>query len=178
MKKFLVLCLSFTINACGAQQSGSQLNVTTECEISFKRLNECALETSGYALTAQVIAEDIAADEKLISGLTVNTNDMVQNLTLTEGTTLIDGDIGSIMFTDIDFDDVPDLAITTSFGTPNLYLDYWRYDTRTKKYIPIGNHPQLIINRAKKTITTTVKLDAGSYKTTEWHWVDGKLEQL
>ncbi len=178
MKNILVLCLSLTINACGAQQSESQLNVTTECEISFKMMNGCTLEKPGYALTAQVIAEDITADEKLISGVTVKINDMVQNLTLTESTTLIDGDIGSIIFTDIDFDDVPDLAITTSFGTPNLYLDYWRYDTRTKKYIPIGNHPQLIINRAKKTLTTTVKLDAGSYKTTEWRWVDGKLEQL
>jgi hypothetical protein len=177
MKNILVLCLSFTINACGAQQSGSHSNVSTECEISFEKLDRCTLEASGYALTAQVKTEDIAPDEKLILGLTVNVNDRVQKLTLTEGTTLLDGDIGSIVFTDIDFDNVPDLAITTSFGTPNLYLDYWRYDTLTKEYVPIGNHPQLNIDCAKKTITTTVKLDAGRYESTEWHWVDGKLER-
>jgi len=58
---------------------------------------------------------------------------------------------------------------------PNL--DYWVFNVQQKKYLSIGNYPQLIINKQNKTLKATVKNNAENYQTTEWRWNNDKLEK-
>jgi hypothetical protein len=178
MKKLLIICTLIFVNACEAQPKKTGTTETSvECNISFENLEQCVYKSSNHEVTVNVASESIAEDEKLITKLAVNTNSIQQILDISPGTTLLDGDLGYISFSDINFDDVPDLAITTSFGAPNLYLDYWVFNVQQKKYISIGNYPHLIIDEDKKTLKATVKSSAENYQTTEWRWNNNKLEK-
>ena len=175
MKKIIFLAL-LSIHACEAQPDTAHQAVERECEISFQKFGPCTLKTSEYKISAKIITEDIAEDEKLISAVAIKNNNVVQTLSITEGTSMLDGDVGYVSFSDINFDNIPDLAVPTSFGTPNLYLDYWVFDAQQKKYSFVGNYPQLSIDKTKKIITTRVKESAASYQVTQWNWKEGNLE--
>ena len=175
MKKAIFLVL-FAVQACEAQQDTADQTMEKECEISFEKFDQCSFQAPSYEISAKVIAEDVAEDEKLISSVIIKNNSIEQTLPITEGTSMLDCDIGYISFSDINFDNIPDLAVPTSFGTPNLYLDYWVFDEQQKKYIFVGNYPQLSIDKAKQIITTRVKESEANYNVTEWHWKEGALE--
>lgn len=179
MKKILIICTLVFVNACAAQpnKNGTEQG-NVECDVSFHKLEQCVYRFSNHEVAVKVASENIAEDEKLLTNLSVKTNDTQQVLTISPDTSMLEGDIGYISFADINFDGVPDLAITTSFGAANLYLDYWIFNVQQKKYLPIGNYPQLIINEQKKTLKATVKSSADDYKVTEWRWTNDKLEQL
>ena len=126
MRKKLILCTLLFINACDAQPKQNQISeAQTECEFSFKELKTCTYKTSTYDIKVSIESEIVAEDEKTIKKIITKVNNIEQILPVSPDTSLLDGDIGYISFADINFDKVPDLAITTSFGTPNLYLDYW-----------------------------------------------------
>lgn len=176
MKKAVFLILFF-VQACEAQQDTFDQALEKECEISFGKFDQCSFKTPSYEISVDVITEDVAEDEKLISAVVIKNNSTEQTLPVTEATSMLDGDIGYISFSDINFDSVPDLAIPTSFGTPNLYLDYWVYDSQKQGYEYVGNFPQFSIDKTKKIITTRVKESAADYQVAEWHWKEGKLER-
>lgn len=176
MKKLILLML-FAVQACEAQQETNTHVTKKECEISFGKFEECSFKTPLYEISVDVVTEDAGEDEKLISAVAIKNNNVEQTLPVTEATSMLDGDIGYISFSDINFDGVPDLAIPTSFGTPNLYLDYWVFDPGKRKYEYVGNFPQFSIDKAEKIITTRVKESAADYQVTEWHWNKGKLEK-
>lgn len=85
------------------------------------------------------------------------------------------GDIGIVSFADINFDNVPDIAISTSFGVANQYFDYWTYNPKSGKYTSVGNHPRLNPNPADKTLTANVKLNAAAYQSQKYVWDRDKL---
>ena len=68
-----------------------------------------------------------------------------------------------------------DIALTTSFGLANLYLDYWVYNTDTNKYIYIGNKVKLNINSKTRTLSNTVKVSASRYDKNTYVWEGFKL---
>jgi hypothetical protein len=177
-KTFIIIGFVF-VSACEAQPKKSNITeASVECNFSFENLDQCVYKSQLYEVTVNVASENIADDEKLITSLSVKTNNLHQVLTISHDTTILDGDLGYISFSDINFDGVPDLAITTSFGAPNLYLDYWVFNVQQEKYVSVGNYPQLIINEQKKTLKTTVKNNAENYRTKEWHWRQDKLEKI
>ena len=178
MTKKLILCSLLFINSCGAQPNENYAaEAKVECEFSFQKLNKCPHKTLEHDLTVTIESENIAEDEKLIKAVKVDVNSIQQTFAVSPDTTLLDGDIGYISFADINFDKIPDLAITTSFGTPNLYLDYWVYDTKQKKYTPVGNYPKFTINEKKKTLSAKVKSNAENYQNIEWSWNGNTLQK-
>ncbi len=170
---FPLLPLLF-LQPCLAQEINT-LNNT--CEFSFEKLDPCSYQINSKPITVTIKSTNIADDEKLITQLVTNVNENSQTLTVIENTSLLEGDIGYISFSDINFDDVPDLAITTSFGTPNLYLDYWVFDSATKQYVYVGNYSEFTLDKKNQTVTTTVKDGADSYTTTKWYWKGTELKQ-
>ncbi|MGM8224970.1 XAC2610-related protein [Cellvibrio sp. ARAG 10.3] len=176
MKKAVFLILIF-VQACEAKQDTFDQALEKECGIAFGKLDECSFKTPSYDISVAIITEDVAEDEKLISAVVIKNNSTKQTLPVTEATSMLDGDVGYISFSDINFDSVPDLAIPTSFGTPNLYLDYWVYDVQKQAYEYLGNFPQFSIDKKRKIITTRVKESAAEYQIAEWHWNKGKLER-
>jgi hypothetical protein len=178
MKNKLILCSLLFVNACDAQPKQNQISAAqTECEFSFKELRPCTYNTSAYDIKVSIGSEIVADDEKIIRKIITNVNDIEQVLPVSADTSILDGDLGYISFADINFDKVPDLAVTTSFGTPNLYLDYWIYDVKQKKYISVGNYPKFTINENKKTLSATIKSNAETYQNIEWSWNNNKLEK-
>lgn len=132
MKKITLLSILF-LNICNAQAKENYLNETkAECQFSFQSITECPYKTPEYAVVVNIESEKIANDEKSIKKINVSINGSQQTLMVSQDTSILDGDIGYISFADINFDNVPDLALTTSFGTPNLYLDYWIFDPKLK----------------------------------------------
>ena len=72
------------------------------------------------------------------------------------------------------FDSVPDIAITTSFGLADLYIDYLVYDTIKKKYSYVGNFTQFNIHN-NKILSNVVKISAAKYKNMVYSWKGFKL---
>jgi hypothetical protein len=101
-----------------------------------------------------------------------------QTLVVSPDISILAGDIGYVLFPDINFDSNPDLAVTTSFGTPNLYLDYWVFDPTQQKYIFVGNYPKFDINTKTKTLGATIKDSAEQYQTIDWKWNGNSLKRM
>jgi len=86
-----------------------------------------------------------------------------------------DRDTGYIKNKDINFDGHADIAITTSFGTPNLYFDYWVYDTKEEGFIYVGNYGDFDIDIDKKILLTNEKINAANYKKSSYQWQGNTL---
>ena len=174
MNRYLPLLSFLFLQACIAQEENSKNDI---CEFSFDEMMPCTFYNNNIEITTAIKATDIAEDEKLVDQLEVHMGKTKQTLKITENTSLLAGDIGFISCADINFDNQPDLAITTSFGTPNLYLDYWVFNLATQKYEYVGNYSEFTLDTKNKTITTTVKDNAESYTTTKWYWQGTELQQ-
>ena len=70
------------------------------------------------------------------------------------------------------------MALTTSFGTANLYLDYWLFDSSTKKFIFVGNFSQFKIDKKNKTLTSIEKQNAARYVTKVFQWKGVTLHEI
>ena len=149
-------------------------NNAETCDITFKNIGSCSYKD----ITVSVDAKVLSSDEKLLQRLNVIESGNKFVLNIVKDTTIIDGDKGYISFKDINFDNVPDLAITTSFGLANLYMDYWVYDTVKNEYAYIGNYAKFEINLKNKTLANIVKVSAAKYKNTKYSWNGFKLVEL
>jgi hypothetical protein len=179
MKLISIIFGILFFNACDAQHKKTETKYTnTECNFSFEELNQCSYRYQSYEIIIDFTSESIAEDERKITELLVKLNGIQQILKTSPDTTLFDGDIGHISFSDINFDGIPDLAITTSFGTSNLYLDYWVFNIQQKKYIFVGNYPQFTIDDNEKKLKATIKNNAADYQSVEWHWKSDTLEKV
>ncbi|MDH5447000.1 MAG: hypothetical protein OEY52_15745 [Gammaproteobacteria bacterium] len=140
------------------------------CDIEFKGLHKCNLKQGDLSMSAELVTRKLADDEKLLESITITRNGIKHQLKISPDTTFLEGDIGYISFDDINFDGIPDAAITTSFGTPNLYLDYWVYVTKAKHYKKIGNYSRFKLDPVSKTVSTITKINAANYKKVRYKW--------
>jgi hypothetical protein len=102
-------------------------STSLECSFSGEK-PACAYSANGQVVNVSIVTKKVADNEIELTAAVVSVNGKEQILQLTEDTSMIDGSIGIVTFDDINFDGVPDLGISTSFGTANSYLDYWICD--------------------------------------------------
>lgn len=165
------------VAACSAAEppKTSAHNESVECEFSFHELDSCGYQSKDTEIKVQIKTAAIEEDELGLMALSVENNHKKFTLNISPDTTLLEDDIGFILFADINFDSIADLAITTSFGVANLYFDYWVYQPETAEYIYIGNLPKLMLDPATKTVTTKIKLNAASHEQNIFIWKDDAL---
>lgn len=160
----------------GCSESGVQAApVDVECTFEFSAQPVCSFKKSKHAFKVALTTKRLADTEVALTHAKVVTDDKQHVLSLSPDVSMTPGDIGIVSFADINFDDVPDLAISTSFGVANQYFDYWTYDAKSAKYRFLGNYPRLNPIPADKALTATVKLNAAGYETQKYFWDKGKL---
>lgn len=145
--------------------------ITEDCEIRFSTRQICEYK----GVSAKLIMTPLEVDEMSLNSIEIINKHNTQKLNVSPDISLIEGEKGYISFKDINFDGYPDLAITTSFGVANLYLDYWIYDVANKQYVFIGNYSQFNLNKKDKTLSNTVKVSAAEYLNNTYTWSAYKL---
>lgn len=155
----------------GCSNVAESISLASVCEFDFHKLSQC--RHGDYQVSIQT--SPLADDEIQLKTLLLNYKGKQYSLEITADTSLLDGDRGIIAFDDINFDGIADIAISTSFGLANQYMDYWVYDAAKKRFNKIGNHAHFSLNPADKTLSNTVKIDAANYQKNIYSWQDGKL---
>ena len=90
MKKLLIICTLIFVNACAAQPNkNGATEANIECDVSFHKLEQCVYKTSNNEVAVKVASESIAEDEKLLTKLSVKTNDIQQELTISPDTSML-----------------------------------------------------------------------------------------
>jgi hypothetical protein len=168
MNKLSLLFFTVLMGCAHVSKSGKSEPL---CEFELAKLKQCTYQD--YMVNIQSSA--IASDEIVLTSLTVDSKGKKHVLSISADTSLLEGDRGFISFDDINFDGIADIAITTSFGLANLYLDYWVYDKATKTFVKIGNYTQFTRNADTKTLTNQVKGNAASYQKHEYYFNGFKL---
>lgn len=142
-----------------------------KCHFSYSDNGVCEFDQSKVSL----LLEPIADDEKLITGIIVERNNKTHQLKLAEETILLTGDMGVILSDDINFDGFEDLAISTSFGLANLYLDYWIFDAQSQVYKYVGNYSKFSLDIKSKTVSSRVKHNAAKVELHHYRWHGNNL---
>jgi len=170
--RLLIITFMLVISGCSdATEKTQHIENSETCEFSFKNMGPC--EHKDIMVNFDI--KNVAMDEKLFLRLNVQNQDKKHSLSISKDTSILDGDKGYISFADINFDSIPDISITTSFGLANLYLDYWVYDSVNKKYSYVGNFAAFKINNKNKTLSNVVKSSAVDYINTTYIWNGFKL---
>ncbi|MFK5947345.1 MAG: hypothetical protein QM500_01080 [Methylococcales bacterium] len=165
--KIFIISLIFIFSSCtSATENGKDSVVGDVCDIFFKELGPCAYKK----ITVNISIEIIAADEKLLKTLEVINDDKTHSLQIENEVSMLDGDRGYVSFSDINFDGYPDIAITTTFGLANLYLDYWVYKPRSHKYKYLGNYAKFKLNAKLNTLSNVIKVNAAKYDNNTYLW--------
>ncbi|HEJ83856.1 MAG TPA: hypothetical protein ENO25_04745 [Desulfobacteraceae bacterium] len=168
----LILGIFFVLLAgCG---NAADAPADIECEITFDILDACQYQGTKISL----VTEGLAVDEKKLVKLKVDRNGRRHVLSITPDTSILAGDKGYILFEDVNFDGTPDLAVSTSFGLVNQYLDYWVYDKANDKYVYLGNHARFSLNAKDKTLSNEVKINAATYDRNTYSWDSGVLKRV
>lgn len=157
--------------SAGLQPHASNVN----CTFRFNPEPVCSFKADQHAIEVKIITKNLADTEIALIQAKVVTNGKHDIVSISPDVSMNAGDIGIVSFADINFDNIPDIAISTSFGVANQYFDYWTYDPGSKKYTSVGNHPRLNPNPADKTLTANVKLNAATYQSQKYVWDRGKL---
>ena len=174
----LLILASLLIAGCSESMGlGSVKNTDVECTFQFSTEPVCSYTKDRYNIKVSLTTKKSADDEIALTNAKVNLNGKRHTLTVSPDTTMMQGNIGIISFADINFDGIPDIAVSTSFGLANQYFDYWVYDPKTKRYHSVGNYPKLIANPVDKILSVSVKASAASYQTMKYFWDGDKLVQ-
>lgn len=148
----------------------------TECVFEFSATPTCSYIEGSLSIQLTLVTTKIADNEIELSQANVAIEGKQHELRLSADTSMTEGNKGSVLFDDISFDGMPDLAVSTSFGTANQYLDYWIYDPAAKEYASVGNFPRLVPDAATKTLKADVRMNAASHETQVYAVVGNKLE--
>lgn len=163
------------MSGCGESAGVQPTPVAVECTFELSAQPVCSFKKGKHAFEVALATKRLADTEVALTRAKVVADDKQHVLSLSPDVSMTTGDIGIVSFADINFDNVPDLAISTSFGVANQYFDYWTYDPKNAKYHSLGNYPRLNANPADKTLTASVKLNAAHYETRKYFWDKGRL---
>jgi hypothetical protein len=166
------ICLTACNNAVGVEPLS---NAGTECLFKFNAKPVCTYQYDKHTISVLLITKLIAENEMELSQAAVEMDGIKTIQNISPDTSMLDGDIGIVLFDDINFDGTPDLAISTSFGVANQYFDYWVRDNASGKYLSLGSLPKLSLNKTSKTLEATVKLNAANYEKQVYEWLGNNL---
>jgi len=171
-----LLFASILIAGCSESAGIEPANTSsTECTFQFGAEAVCSYKAGKHVVKASLVTKKLADDEIALIQANVVFDGKHHALSISPDISMIAGDIGIISFADINFDNIPDIAVSTSFGVANQYFDYWAYDPKSGNYNSIGNYPKLSTNPTDKTLTANIKLDAATYQPQKYSWDGGKL---
>lgn len=162
------------VNAAGTATVANAAN--TECVFEFSAAPACSYVEGPLSIQLSLAATRIADNEIELTQADVALEGKRHQLKLSADTSMTEGNKGSVLFDDISFDGMPDLAVSTSFGTANQYLDYWIYDPVAKEYASVGNFPRLVPDPTTKTLKADVRMNAASHETQVYGVVGNRLE--
>ena len=169
--KIISILLFCVVSACTNASETSTSQAGKECPISLAKLGPC---THGD-IKVSIVAKNLESDEKLLQQLNVEYKGKTFTLAITKDTSILEGDNGFVLFDDINFDGNTDIAITTSFGVANLYMDYWVYNPADNKFDYVGNYVKFALDSKTKTVSTVVKDGAAKYDKASYSWNGTKL---
>ncbi|MFK5913244.1 MAG: hypothetical protein QM484_02640 [Woeseiaceae bacterium] len=173
--KLLVIITALIFSGCSDAMEDKKSVINSEdCDVFYKTIGPCVYKD----ITVNVDVKKISSDEKLLQHLNILKQGNKYTLNISKNTSILEGDKGYISFADINFDNVPDVAITTSFGLASLYMDYWVFDAVKNEYTDIGNYTKFEINNKNKTLSNVIKINAAKYKNTTYSWRGFKLTEL
>lgn len=182
MERVLPLILLLFSSACSGAPNNTEKapeqfvpTPPERCRVTFSGLGECHTVIDQTPVTIELDRSAPEYGERTLEQLTVTVGEHVQQLPITEHTVMLESDQGYLAFQDINFDGHRDLALTTSFSTANLYLDYWRYDPEQQRFEPVGNYPQLTPVPGKQQLQSTIRHSAERHENTRWHWQGHRL---
>ena len=180
IKTFYLFPIIFLVASCEAaeQPTDKTSNALSDCVFKFGEDTDCKVKSKDVDISVKTKMQKISDDEFSLNALAVTNNGKISTLHVTPDTSIFEGDSGHISFTDINFDSFPDIAVSTSFGTANIYMDYWIYLPDQQKYVSVGNFPKLTVDPANKVLSATVKIDAAKYENNSWKWQESNLVQV
>ncbi len=155
----------------GCSEIAGSANGKTECDFDYSNLTSCTQDD--YKVSIQ--SHRLAVDEIQLQALQVNYREKQQLLDISADTSMLDGDKGVVLLEDINFDGIPDIAVSTSFGLANLYMDYWVFDKEKDQFAKLGNYTRFTLHPSDKSLSNTVKTDAATYQENTYVWKSGKL---
>lgn len=173
----LSLLAMLVLVSCNSSVNGEIDSSKNNHECYFKAgvLISCTLGAGKDKKDITILTKQLAEDEFLLTIAIISANGIKQDLPITADVSMLNDSVGVILSDDINFDEISDLAISTSFGVANQYFDYWIFDVQSRQYRKIGNYPRLTIDKTGRTVTTRVKLNAAEYQTLNYIWRDSKL---
>jgi hypothetical protein len=166
-----VLYTLTTVALLGCSEIAGSASGGAECNFDYSNLQVCT--QSDYKVVIQ--SHRLAVDEIQLQALQANYRGKQQLLDISDDTSMLEGDKGIILFEDINFDGIPDLAVSTSFGLANLYMDYWTFDKEKDQFVKVGNYARFTLHPSDKSLSNTVKTDAATYQENTYTWKSGKL---
>jgi len=166
--RLIGLLLFIVLSGC---LNASEIIKPVECDFEFASAVPCSYNS----IKAKLNVKHTDEDEVLLTSITVTQNNIVQKLKFSDDFTFLKGETGYILFSDINFDGKTDIAITTSFGTPNLYLSYWIFNSDSKRYKFIGNFSKFSIDDKLKTLSNSEKINAAKYRNNHYFWKNNAL---
>ena len=170
--RFFSLFLIFTFSVCTeATENDKNSVVSATCDIFFIVNGPCVYK----GIIVNVRADKVSDNEKQLKSLHILNDGRIQTLKIVDDVFMFDGDRGYVSFADINFDGYPDIAITTSFGLANLYLDYWVYEPHRHTYQYIGNYAKFELNTRLKNLSNEVKVSAVKYEKNTYYWEESHL---
>ena len=180
--KSLIIITSLALSACtssGLSQiaSGYPTEPIT-CEFDFHSLNECNIIIDKQNMAIRISSMAISEDELQLTHLVLDKGYKTIALPLSHNVSIMPGDRGYVLVEDINFDQRPDIGISTSFGVANAYLDYWVTSENAEQFHYVGNFPRLEVDSKTQTLSATVRVSAANYENKRWRWEDQELVQI
>ncbi|WLQ11712.1 hypothetical protein O5O45_18455 [Hahella aquimaris] len=170
MRQVYILLTIFLAACSQAQNQPEQKASPVICAFESEQIDTCHFEDGGNEISATLTTHLSNDDELHITAINISRGKRRQTLTLSPDALLLPGDRGYISFEDINFDNHADIAVTTSLGAANLYLDYWVYSEEQKRYVKVGNYPVFKLHPDTQTLTTEVRVNAAQYDRKAYQW--------
>lgn len=177
--RYLAAFIAGAAPACAAMgyESGSHIDATM-CHFDFQRMEDCHLILNQQPTTIGLTTTAVSEHELQLTHVVLNSGQERITLSLSHSVSIMPGDRGYVLVEDINFDQRPDIGISTSFGVANAYLDYWVTSENAEQFHYVGNFPRLEVDSKTQTLSATVRVSAANYENKRWRWEDQELVQI